>query len=39
LVKNAFKKEYDTGGIGFASLFAFNSVVPGEPRTFLLEAG
>lgn len=39
LVKNAFKKEYYTGGIGFASLFALNIVVPGEPRTFLFEVG
>jgi iron complex outermembrane receptor protein len=38
LVKNAFKKTYYTGGIGFASLFALNIVVPGEPRTFLVEA-
>lgn len=38
LVKNAFKKTYYSGGIGFASLFGLNFVVPGEPRTFLLEA-
>ena len=38
LVKNAFKETYYTGGIGFASLFALNVVVPGEPRTFLVEA-
>jgi len=38
LVKNAFNKTYYTGGIGFASLFALNIVIPGEPRTFLLEA-
>jgi iron complex outermembrane receptor protein len=38
LVKNAFKKTYYTGGIGFASLFALNIVVPGEPRIFLVEA-
>lgn len=38
LVKNAFNKEYYTGGIGFANLFGMNLVVPGEPRTFLLEA-
>ena len=38
LVKNAFKKTYYTGGIGFASLFALNIVVPGEPRVFLVEA-
>jgi iron complex outermembrane receptor protein len=39
LVKNAFKKEYYTGGIGFASLFGLNIEVPGEPRTFLFELG
>ena len=38
LLKNAFKKTYYSGGVGFASLFALNVVVPGEPRTFLLEA-
>lgn len=38
LVKNAFNKVYYTGGIGFASLFSFNTVIPGEPRTFLVEA-
>jgi iron complex outermembrane recepter protein len=38
LVKNAFDRTYYTGGIGFASLFALNIVIPGEPRTFLLEA-
>lgn len=38
LVKNAFKETYYNGGIGFASLFALNIVVPGEPRTWMLEA-
>ncbi len=38
LLKNAFNKTYYTGGIGFASLFALNIVVPGEPRTYMLEA-
>ncbi len=38
LVKNAFDKVYYTGGIGFASLFAFNTVIPGEPRTYMVEA-
>lgn len=37
IVKNAFKRTYYSGGIGFASLFALNVVVPGEPRTFLAE--
>ncbi|MCB2052108.1 MAG: hypothetical protein KDE63_11840, partial [Novosphingobium sp.] len=39
LVKNAFDKRYYTGGIGFASLFALNVVVPGEPRTYMFEVG
>jgi iron complex outermembrane receptor protein len=38
LVKNAFNKTYYTGGIGFASLFGLNVVIPGEPRTYLVEA-
>jgi iron complex outermembrane receptor protein len=38
LVKNAFKETYYNGGIGFASLFTLNIVVPGEPRTYMLEA-
>lgn len=38
LVKNAFGKTYYTGGIGFASLFALNFVVPGERRSYMLEA-
>lgn len=38
IVKNAFKKTYYVGGIAFYSLFSLNTVVPGEPRTFLLEA-
>ena len=37
ILKNAFDRTYYTGGIGFASLFALNIVVPGEPRTFLAE--
>lgn len=37
ILKNAFDKTYYTGGIGFASLFALNIVVPGEPRSFLGE--
>lgn len=39
LLKNAFDKEYYTGGIGFANLFGMNLVVPGDPRTFLFEVG
>lgn len=38
LMKNVFNKTYYTGGIGFASLFALNIQVPGEPRTFMVEA-
>ncbi|MDE2596598.1 MAG: TonB-dependent receptor, partial [Sphingomonadales bacterium] len=38
LVKNAFDKTYYTGGVGFASLFALNFVIPGEPRTWMVEA-
>lgn len=38
VVKNAFKKTYYVGGLAFYSLFSLNTVVPGEPRTFLVEA-
>ena len=38
LLKNAFDKTYYTGGVGFASLFALNFTVPGEPRTWQIEA-
>lgn len=38
LVKNAFKKRYSTGGVAFASLFGLNFELPGEPRTYMLEA-
>ncbi len=37
-LKNAFDKTYYVGGIGFASLFAVNTVIPGAPRTYMLEA-
>jgi len=37
-VKNAFNKVYYVGGIGFASLLALNTVVPGAPRTYVVEA-
>ena len=36
-VKNLFDRVYYVGGISPAQLFNFNSVVPGEPRTFLIE--
>ena len=37
-IKNAFNHVYYVGGVGFASLFAVNTVVPGPPRTYTLEA-
>ncbi len=37
-LKNAFKKVYYVGGIATGELFQFNTVVPGSPRTFLVEA-
>ena len=37
-VKNAFNHVYYVGGIGFASLFAINTVIPGAPRTFVVDA-
>jgi iron complex outermembrane receptor protein len=37
-VKNAFDETYYVGGIGFASLFAINTVIPGAPRTYFVEA-
>jgi iron complex outermembrane receptor protein len=36
-IKNAFNHVYYVGGVGFASLFAVNTVVPGPPRTYTLE--
>lgn len=38
MVKNAFDEVYYVGGIGFASLFAVNTVIPGAPRTYMVEA-
>lgn len=38
VLKNAFNKTYYTGGVGFASLLALNTVIPGDPRTWLVEA-
>lgn len=37
-LKNAFDETYYVGGIGFASLFAVNTVIPGTPRTYMVEA-
>jgi iron complex outermembrane receptor protein len=38
VAKNVFDKTYFTGGVGFANIFSLNTAVPGEPRTWLLEA-
>ena len=38
VLKNAFNKVYYTGGIGFSSLLGVNTAVPGDPRTWLIEA-
>ena len=37
-LKNAFNRVYYVGGIATGELFQFNTVVPGAPRTFMLEA-
>lgn len=37
-LKNAFKKTYYVGGIAIGELFQFNTVVPGTPQTFFVEA-
>jgi len=37
-LKNAFDETFYVGGIGFASLFAVNTVIPGAPRTYMVEA-
>lgn len=36
LVKNLFKKVYYVGGVGLGELFQFNTAVPGDPRTFII---
>ena len=38
LVRNAFKETYYVGGVPLGKLFQLNTAVPGEPRTFLIEA-
>ncbi|NTZ43808.1 TonB-dependent receptor [Altererythrobacter sp. SALINAS58] len=38
IVKNVTDTVYYTGGVGFANIFSLNTAVPGEPRTFLIEA-
>ena len=37
-LKNAFDKVYYVGGIATGELFQFNTVVPGSPRTWMVEA-
>jgi iron complex outermembrane receptor protein len=37
-LKNALNKVYYVGGVGFGSLFTFNTIVPGDPRTWQVEA-
>ena len=37
-LKNAFNRVYYVGGIATGELFQFNTVVPGAPRTFMVEA-
>jgi iron complex outermembrane receptor protein len=37
-LKNALNKVYYVGGVGFGSLFSFNTIVPGDPRTWQVEA-
>lgn len=36
-LKNALNKVYYVGGVGFGSLFTYNTVVPGDPRTWQIE--
>jgi iron complex outermembrane receptor protein len=37
-LKNALNHVYYVGGVGFGSLFTFNTIVPGDPRTWQIEA-
>ncbi|WP_176599249.1 TonB-dependent receptor [Sphingobium sp. 15-1] len=37
-LKNAFKKTYYVGGLATAELLQINTIVPGDPRTFMVEA-
>jgi iron complex outermembrane receptor protein len=37
VVKNAFNRVYYAGGIAAAQLFQFNTAIPGDPRTAMLE--
>ena len=36
LVKNVFDKTYYVGGVGLGELFQFNTAVPGDPRTYMV---
>lgn len=38
VVKNLADRVYYVGGLGFGSLFTYNLAVPGEPRTYHVEA-
>ncbi|MGX7927880.1 TonB-dependent receptor [Tsuneonella sp. HG094] len=38
VLRNAFKELYYVGGVPLGQLFQLNTAVPGEPRTFMLEA-
>jgi iron complex outermembrane recepter protein len=37
-LKNVFNKVYYVGGLANAELFQLNTIIPGEPRTFTVEA-
>ena len=37
-LKNAFDKEYYVGGLSTGEIYQVNTLVPGDPRTFTLEA-
>lgn len=37
IVKNVTDKVFYTGGVGFGNIFALNTAVPGERRTFMVE--
>ncbi len=37
-LKNAFNRTYYVGGVALGELFQTNTAVPGDPRTFLVEA-
>jgi iron complex outermembrane recepter protein len=36
-LKNALNKVYYVGGVGFGSIFTYNDIVPGTPRTWQIE--